>query len=80
MIDLASTSLRRSARFSNKLGNKYGLFDILSLELIGTCEVDKNPHIFLTRANQNILEINGYFDETLNKYCLMVFEANQEQK
>ena len=39
----------------------------------------KNPHIFLTRANQHIQEINRQFDETLNYYGSMVFESTQEQ-
>ena len=41
--------------------------------------MDKNPHIFLIRANQNIQEINRYFDGTLNHCGPMVFASNQEQ-
>ena len=38
----------------------------------------KNYHIFLTRANQHIKEINRHFYGTLNNYGLMVFVSNQE--
>ena len=38
-----------------------------------------NPHIFITRKNQNIQEINRHFDVTLNHFGPMVFAANQEQ-
>ena len=62
MIDMASTGLRRSARLANKPIRKYGLFDKLSLSVIGECEVAKNLHIFLTIANQQIHEINRHFD------------------
>ena len=48
MIYLASTGLRRYDRLANKPKQKYGLFDKLSLALVLACEVDKNPHIFLT--------------------------------
>ena len=41
--------------------------------------MDNNPHIFLTRANQHIQEINRDFDGTLDNYGLMVFAANKEQ-
>ena len=37
-IDLSSTGLRRSHRFSNKPKQKYGIFDKLSLALVGACE------------------------------------------
>ena len=33
---------------------KNGLFAKFSLAVIGVCGVAKNPHIFLTRANQHI--------------------------
>ena len=39
----------------------------------------KNPHIFLSRSNQHIQEINRHFDGTLNNYGPMVFSSNQEQ-
>ena len=54
MTDLASTGLMIYAMLANKPRQKYGLFDTFSLALIGACEVAKNPHIFLTRANQHI--------------------------
>ena len=41
--------------------------------------MDKNPPIFITRANQHIQEINRHFDGTLNNYGPMAFEENQEQ-
>ena len=61
IINLASTGLRRSNSLANK-PKKYGLFAILSLEVIGSCGVDKNPHIFITRSNQHIQEVNRHFD------------------
>ena len=39
-----------------------------------------NPHIFLTRANQHIQEINRHFDGTLNHYGPVLFSENQEQE
>ena len=44
------------------------------------CEVAKNPHIFITRANQYIQEINRQFYGTLNHFDPMVFAKIQEQK
>ena len=41
--------------------------------------MDKNTHIFLTRANQHIQEINRQFDENLNNFVPMLFAANQEK-
>ena len=79
MIDLAPTGLRRSERLANETRQKYGLVAKFSLSLIGTCEVDKNPYIFPTKANQHIQEINANFDETLNHFGPMVFAENQEQ-
>ena len=64
---------------ANKPKQKYDLFLKLSLAVIGACEVDNNPHIFLTRANQYIQEINRHFDGTLNNFGLIVFAKNQEQ-
>ena len=52
---------------------KSGLFDKFQLSVIGVYEVSKNPHIFLTRANQHIQEINTHFDGKLNHYGPMVF-------
>ena len=54
MINLALTSLRKTARWDNKLKQKYGLFDKFSLGETGVCEVANNPHILLTRKNQHI--------------------------
>ena len=63
----------------NKPKQKYGLFTKLSLALIGSCDVAKNPHIFLTRENQHIQEINRHFDVTLNHYDPMIFVENLEK-
>ena len=49
MFDLASTSLSISDRLDNKPKQRYGLFAKFSLAVIGACEVDNNPYIFLTR-------------------------------
>ena len=54
IIDLVSTGLRRAARLANKPKQKYGLFAKFYLSVIVSCEVDKNPHIFLTRSYQHI--------------------------
>ena len=54
MINLESTGLRIYARLDNKPRQKYGLFDKFSLAVIGECEAANKPHIFLTRANQQI--------------------------
>ena len=79
-IDIASTSLRRSARVANKPKPKYGLFDKFPLALILACEVANKPHIFLTISNKHIQEINRHFDGTLYHFGTMVFAENQEQK
>ena len=63
----------------NKHKRKYGLFSRFSLALIGVCELAKNPHIFLTRVNQHIQEINRHLDGALNHFGNMVFAANQVQ-
>ena len=76
---MASTGLRRSNRLANKPKQKYSLFDKLSLTEIRACEVDKNRHIFLTRAKQHTQEINIHFDGTLYHFGPMVFEENQEK-
>ena len=78
-IDLASTCLRRSARLANKPKRKYGLFADFLLAVIGACEVDINPHIFLTWANQYTQEINRKLDGILNHFGPMVFAENKEQ-
>ena len=57
----------------------YVFFAKSSLVVIIACEVAKNPHIFLTRANQHIQEINRHFYGTLNHFGPMVFAENQEQ-
>ena len=57
----------------NKPKRKYGLFSKLSLALIEACEVAKKPHIFITRENQHIQEINRHFDGTLNHFGPIVF-------
>ena len=80
IINLASTGLSRFARLANKPRQKYGLFAKNSFAVIGACEVDKKPHIFVTIENQHIQEINRHFDETLNEYGPMVFAENQETK
>ena len=79
MIDMGSTRIRRSASLANKPKQKCGLFYKFYLSVIGACEVDKNTHIFLTIANQNIHKSNRQFDGTLNHFCIMAFSANQEQ-
>ena len=54
ITNLESTGIRRYARLANKTQNKYALIGELSLEVIGECDVAKNPQIFLTIPNQNI--------------------------
>ena len=54
MIDPVPAGIRRYARLANKPRQKYGLFAKFPLEVIGEFEVDKNPHIFITLANQHI--------------------------
>ena len=79
MIDMASTGLKISERFSNKPIKKMVYFQNFSSALIGAYEVDNNPHIFLIRVNQHIQKIYRHFDGTLNHYSPMLFAANQEQ-
>ena len=79
MIDLTSTSLRRYARLANKPKQKYFLFAKFSWVVIGSCEVAKDPQIFLTREDQHIQEIHKHFDVILNNFGPMAFEADQEQ-
>ena len=62
VIDLASTFIRISDGLDNKPKQKYGLLSKLSLLVIVAHEVDKNSHIFITRAKQHIQEINRHFD------------------
>ena len=76
---MASTGLSISTRFVNKPKQKNGSYSKFSLELIGARSVDKNPHIFLNKANQHIREINRHFYGTLNHFCPIAFAANQEQ-
>ena len=79
MIYLELTGIRISDRLAKKPKQKDGVFAKLSLAVIGSCEVAKNPHIFITISNQHIQEINIHFDGTLNHFCPMVFAENQEQ-
>ena len=53
MLDLVSTGIMRSSRLGSKPKQKYGLFDKLSLAVVGSHEVAKNPHIFITRENKH---------------------------
>ena len=76
---MASTDTRRSARLANKQKQRNGLFDKLSLIVVGECELAKKTHILLTRSNQHIQKIDRYFDVTLNNFCPMVFVSNQEK-
>ena len=64
MIYLASNGIRISAGLDSKPKQKYGLFDKLLLSVVGACEVDKNPYIFLSIENQHIQEINRHVDGT----------------
>ena len=41
--------------------------------------MDNNPHIFPTKKNQHIQEINRHFYGTLYYFVSMVFTENQEQ-
>ena len=79
MIDMESTGLRISASLDNKTRQKYGLFATLSIAAIQSCEVDKNPNIFLMRESRHIQEVSRHFGGTLNNYDTMVFAENQEQ-
>ena len=54
MTNLEKTDIRIYAELDNKPRQEYSLFDKFSLAVIGACETENNPHIFLTRANQNI--------------------------
>ena len=54
MNNLEKTDIRIYAELDNKPRQEYSLFDKFSLAVIGACEATNNPHIFLTRANQNI--------------------------
>ena len=79
MTDLESTGLGISERLDIEPKQKYGLFGKLSLGIFGSYGVVNKPHIFITRSNQHIQEVNRHFDGTLNRVGLMVFEANKEQ-
>ena len=73
MVNLASSGLRRYTRLANKTRKKNSLFTKFSLAVTGACKVDKNPHVFLTRSNQHIQEIDRNFDGNLKHYGPMVF-------
>ena len=47
--------------------------------MIGSCDVSKHPHIFLTSANQHIQEINIHFGGYLNHLDPMLFAVKKEQ-
>ena len=79
MIDLASTGLSISTRLANKPKQQYDLCAKLSLEVLVAYEVAKNPHIFLTRENQQTQDINRHFDGNLNHFGPMVFVETHEQ-
>ena len=53
MVDMASTDIMRYPRLDNKRKQKYGLFAKFALVVVVSCEVSKNLHIFITRANQH---------------------------
>ena len=61
----------------NKPKQIFFIFDVFSFAVIGACGVDKHPHIFGTRANQHIIEINTHFDENLNHFGPMIFVEDQ---
>ena len=69
----------RSARLANKPDQKYGLFAKISLYVIGTFELAKNPPTFLNIENQYIKEINRHFNGTLNNFSHMLSAENQKQ-
>ena len=54
IIDIESTGIMRSDGLDNKPKQKYGLLAKLSLAVIVACEIAKNSHIFIPRANQHI--------------------------
>ena len=54
----------------------YSLSAKISLELVESHEVANNPHIFLTRANQHIQEINRQFDGNFNIFGPILFAEN----
>ena len=72
MLNLESTGLKRYARLANTSKQKC-LFAKLSLAVVRGCDVAKNSHIFLTRANQLIQKINRHFGGNLNHFGPMVF-------
>ena len=61
-INMTSTGLRRSARLANKPRQKYVLFTKFILTVMGACDMDNNPHVFLTRENKQSKKINRHFD------------------
>ena len=64
---------------ANKPKQKYGLFAKFPSSVFRACGVATNLHIFITRENQHIQEINSHFYGTLNNFDPIVFAANQEQ-
>ena len=54
IIDLSSTGIGNSAGLDNKPKQQCDLCSKFYLVVIRSCEVAKNPQIFLTRANQRI--------------------------
>ena len=71
MLDLESTG--RYSRLAHKPKQKYILFSECSLAVVVTYDVDKDPHIFLTRENRYNQEINRHFDGTLIHFGPVVF-------
>ena len=67
----------RSFRLDSKTKQEYGLFSKLSFTVVGSYEVANNPHIFITKVNQHIQEINRHFDGNLNNFGPMVFASNK---
>ena len=41
--------------------------------------MDQNPHIFSTRGNKHIQEINIHFSVTLNHFGTMILASDQKQ-
>ena len=68
IIDFSSTGICQPSRLENESKQIYGIFSIFLLAVIGSCDGTKHPHIFLTRANQYIQEINKNLYGTLNNF------------
>ena len=75
---MESTGIHWSFRLQNKPKQNYGLFSKLSIAVTVAFDVDKHPHMYPTRENQNIQEINRQFYGTLNYFGDVVFSENQE--